>query len=252
MIFHSSLISHAIRMQPSKEVFNNMLHELEMERANPDGADQGFLGSYFSDLLDRPMFHPAHNRSKLNGNYRLPLGYQMDASYYCKTVYFYIWVFHRPFLSLRLLLCFSLRSSTLIFYTDLKLRWSIPCGPNSVITFPSAPWLKPWYWWSWPVLPLGLSWHEQRRITLGWVELDCKCLIVIGFGFAIILENWTRDQVGCSFEWIQKFNQFEIFDRKVVAPSAMDVWRLLTLSCGIMFFCVFHLKVIPSAISIIE
>ena len=51
--------------------------------------------------------------------------------------------------------------------SDLKLRWTIPCGPNSVITFPSAPWLKPWYWWSWPVLPLGLSWHRQRLQTLG-------------------------------------------------------------------------------------
>ncbi|RRT73421.1 hypothetical protein BHE74_00029197 [Ensete ventricosum] len=58
------------------------------------------------------MFHPPTNGTKLYGTYRLPLGYQMDASYYY-----------------------------------LKLRWSIPCGPNSVITFPSAPWLKPWYWY---------------------------------------------------------------------------------------------------------
>lgn len=110
-----------------------MLHEVETKRSNPDGADQGFLTGYFSDLLDQPLFHPTLNGTKLNGNYRLPLGYQMDASYYY-----------------------------------LKLRWSIPCGPNSVITFPSAPWLKPWYWWSWPVLPLGLSWHEQRRNTIGY------------------------------------------------------------------------------------
>ncbi|XP_077245066.1 putative glucuronosyltransferase PGSIP8 [Tasmannia lanceolata] len=128
-IFHTGLFV----LQPSMEVFKNMLHELEIGRTNPDGADQGFLGAYFSDLLDRPMFHPPTNGTLLDGNYRLPLGYQMDASYYY-----------------------------------LKLRWSIPCGPNSVITFPSAPWLKPWYWWSWPVLPLGYSWHEERRKTLGY------------------------------------------------------------------------------------
>ncbi|KAG6531356.1 putative glucuronosyltransferase PGSIP8 [Zingiber officinale] len=128
-IFHTGLFV----LQPSMKVFKDMLHELEIVRDNPDGADQGFLASYFSDLLDQPMFHPPSNGTKLIGSYRLPLGYQMDASYYY-----------------------------------LKLRWSIPCGPNSVITFPSAPWLKPWYWWSWPVLPLGLAWHEQRRENLGY------------------------------------------------------------------------------------
>lgn len=128
-IFHTGLFV----LQPSLDVFKNMLHELEVVRNNPDGADQGFLVSYFPDLLDKPMFHPPVNGTKLDGTYRLPLGYQMDASYYY-----------------------------------LKLRWSIPCGPNSVITFPSAPWLKPWYWWSWPVLPLGISWHEQRRESLGY------------------------------------------------------------------------------------
>ncbi|XP_072986867.1 putative glucuronosyltransferase PGSIP8 [Typha latifolia] len=128
-IFHTGLFV----LQPSMDVFKNMLHELEIVRENPDGADQGFLTSYFPELLDQPMFHPPANGTKLDGTYRLPLGYQMDASYYY-----------------------------------LKLRWSIPCGPNSVITFPSAPWFKPWYWWSWPVLPLGLSWHEQRRKHLGY------------------------------------------------------------------------------------
>ncbi|KAI4372451.1 hypothetical protein MLD38_010680 [Melastoma candidum] len=128
-IFHTGLFV----LQPSAEVFNDMKHQLEVEKVNPDGADQGFIGGYFPDLLNDPMFYPPVNGSKLNGHFRLPLGYQMDASY---------------------------------FY--LKLRWNIPCGPNSVITFPSAPWLKPWYWWSWPVLPLGISWHEQRRSTLGY------------------------------------------------------------------------------------
>ncbi|KAI4303250.1 hypothetical protein MLD38_038903 [Melastoma candidum] len=128
-IFHTGLFV----LQPSAEVFSDMKHQLEVGKENPDGADQGFIGGYFPHLLDKPMFYPPSNGSRLEGQFRLPLGYQMDASYYY-----------------------------------LKLRWNIPCGPNKVITFPGAPWLKPWYWWSWPVLPLGISWHEQRRSTLGY------------------------------------------------------------------------------------
>lgn len=71
-------------LQPSKDVFNNMLHQLDIGRHNPDGADQGFLVGYFPDLLGQPMFYPPANGTKVNGTYRLPLGYQMDASYYCE------------------------------------------------------------------------------------------------------------------------------------------------------------------------
>ncbi|KAM5572887.1 putative glucuronosyltransferase PGSIP8 [Rosa sericea] len=128
-IFHTGLFV----LQPSMEVFKDMLHQLDIGKDNPDGADQGFIGGYFPDLLSQPLFNAPSDGSKLNGTYRLPLGYQMDASYYY-----------------------------------LKLHWSVPCGPNSVITFPGAAWLKPWYWWSWPVLPLGISWHKQRHHTLGY------------------------------------------------------------------------------------
>ncbi|XP_047940337.1 putative glucuronosyltransferase PGSIP7 [Salvia hispanica] len=128
-IFHTGLFV----LQPSMAVFNDMIHELDIGRSNPDGADQGFITSYFPDLLNSPLFLSPPNGTKLDGTYRLPLGYQMDASYYY-----------------------------------LKLRWNVPCGPNSVITFPGASWLKPWYWWSWPVLPLGIDWHRKRLQTIGY------------------------------------------------------------------------------------
>lgn len=80
-IFHTGLFV----LQPSVDVFKDMIRELEVKRDNPDGADQGFLVSYFSDLLNQPLFSPPDNRTTLlTGHFRLPLGYQMDASYYCK------------------------------------------------------------------------------------------------------------------------------------------------------------------------
>lgn len=147
-----------------------MLHELAIGRENRDGADQGFLASYFPDLLDQPMFHQPPNATKLDGNYRLPLGYQMDASYYCEYIsHLFQGFFFFFFNNSHIVIIFIpyLNPCSIFGASDLKLRWTIPCGPNSVITFPSAPWLKPWYWWSWPVLPLGLSWHRQRLQTLG-------------------------------------------------------------------------------------
>ncbi|MBA0709746.1 hypothetical protein Golax_024767 [Gossypium laxum] len=41
---------------PSLEVFKDMIHQLETGKANPDGADQGFTGAYFPDLLDQPKY----------------------------------------------------------------------------------------------------------------------------------------------------------------------------------------------------
>lgn len=156
-IFHTGLFV----LQPSMEVFNDMVNQIKIGRDNPDGADQGFIGAYFPYLLDQPMFHPPPTGATLNGTYRLPLGYQMDASYYCivcltHSILQSSFQFHHFFSNLVCLLD-----------SDLRLRWTVPCGPNSVITFPGAPWLKPWYWWSWPVLPLGISWHHQRHRTLG-------------------------------------------------------------------------------------
>ncbi|KAL1559722.1 putative glucuronosyltransferase pgsip8 [Salvia divinorum] len=140
-IFHTGLFV----LQPSMAVFNDMMHELDVGRSNPDGADQGFITSYFPDLLNSPLFLSPLNGTKLDGTYRLPLGYQMDASYYY-----------------------------------LKLRWNVPCGPNSVITFPGASWLKPWYWWSWPVLPLGIDWHSKRLQTIGYgAEMPIVLLQVV-------------------------------------------------------------------------
>ncbi|CAK7340684.1 unnamed protein product [Dovyalis caffra] len=50
-IFHASLFV----LQPSLEVFKDMLHQLEIGKENLDGADRGFISGYFLDLLDMPI-----------------------------------------------------------------------------------------------------------------------------------------------------------------------------------------------------
>lgn len=72
-------------LQPSEETFKKLVAGLDTKE-NKDGADQGYLMASFDDLLERPLFLPPANGSKLNGFYRLPLGYQMDASYFCEFI----------------------------------------------------------------------------------------------------------------------------------------------------------------------
>ncbi|MBA0584355.1 hypothetical protein Gorai_015171 [Gossypium raimondii] len=68
-IFHTGLFV----LQPSLEVFKDMIHQLETGKANPDGADQGFTGAYFPDLLDQPKFYP-HLRWALQTSHGLSNG----------------------------------------------------------------------------------------------------------------------------------------------------------------------------------
>lgn len=65
-----------------------------------------------------------------------------------------------------------------------------------MITFPGAVWLKPWYWWSWPVLPLGLSWHEQRRATLGYsAEMPLAIIQAVFYLGIIVVTRLARPTI---------------------------------------------------------
>jgi hypothetical protein len=120
-------------------------------------------------------------------------------------------------------------------YYYLKLRWSIPCGPNSVITFPSAPWFKPWYWWSWPVLPLGLSWHEQRHENLGYSsELPVVVIQALLYVGVIAVTRLARPSLSkmCYNRRMEKSTMFLLSLLRVVAA-----WSILA-AYTIPFFLV--------------
>ncbi|GBG83487.1 hypothetical protein CBR_g37199 [Chara braunii] len=128
--FHTGLFV----LKPSRERLYEVFAKLANTSFTPsDGGDQGFLIASYPELLGQPLFVPPSDGVALNGTFRLQFGYQLDASYY-----------------------------------NLKHHWQIPASMAKVITFPAAPSLKPWYWWSWPLLSLSLKWHEQRRELLGY------------------------------------------------------------------------------------
>lgn len=188
-IFHTGLFV----LQPSNETFSIMMHDISIGKENKDGADQGFLVNHFNDLLDQPLFHPPADGSRLTGLFRLPLGYQMDASF---------------------------------FY--LKLKWRIPCGPNSVITFPSVPMLKPWYWWSWPTLPLGLLWHEKRVATIGFmvetpILIAESLLYIIIMLLALIIRQKCASSEKSSMARISCFGRGPCAEKSLYRPWSIKV-----------------------------
>lgn len=198
-IFHTGLFV----LQPSSEVFSTMMHDINAKKENRDGVDQGFLVSHFTDLLDRPMFHPPVDGSRLNGLFRLSIGYQMDAAFYY-----------------------------------LKLKWRIPCGPNSVITFPSVPMLKPWYWWSWPTLPLGLSWHEKRMETIGY-ESETSTLIAESLFYVVtmFLAIIIRQRYAAVEKSFTKscFGRGLYCEKKMCHPLALKILIALLVAVSFLF-----------------
>lgn len=63
---------------------------------------------------------------------------------------------------------FNFWNSTYYFlFIEFVLVRDIPCGWSSVITYCNIPMFKVWNWWSYPILALGLSWHENYHVTIG-------------------------------------------------------------------------------------
>eukprot|EP00899_Mesostigma_viride_P027278 jgi/Mesvir1/7735/Mv11679-RA.1 len=158
-IFHTGLVV----LEPSNDTLTDMLDKLD-ELPSYDGGDQGFLNSYYEDLLVATAFEPGVHKNLDKGLYRLTFGYQMDAVYYYQ-----------------------------------RYKWEVPCSEKSVITFPGLAPLKPWFWWSFPLLELPYYWHEQRRELIGYrhetpaaVALAITFLTVIGVALCLACSQYPQ------------------------------------------------------------
>eukprot|EP00898_Chlorokybus_atmophyticus_P004488 jgi/Chlat1/503/Chrsp103S01099 len=226
-IFHTGLTVLA----PSNDTLNDMLaraHALE----SYDGGDQGFLNSYFADLLAAPLFEP-DAPAQQHGLFRLPFGYQMDQSYYYQ-----------------------------------RFQWEVPCSAKSVITFPGMSQLKPWYWWSAPFLPY--QWHETRRALLGYsAELPAAVTgAVASIAIALLAVAVARKVRGNKWAWCRPVSLLLPHQAKPLVFSALTLafllplwivprtmhpiagWGLYLLHSGGLLVCLYCLSGVTAAIFI--
>lgn len=123
-----------MQVTPNTTLFNNMIQKLP-HLPSYDGGDQGFLNSYFSHLLDAPMFDPKKPPQPRNHTTiftRLPFSWHVDHSAYFPTFNF-------------------------------EFQKTDRCGPPRLIEWLGPPAGKPWFWWNYSVLDLSWVWYGYRK-----------------------------------------------------------------------------------------
>jgi len=132
-VFHTGLMV----IKPDTAVFQDMLKQLA-SLSSDDGADQGFLSSYFADMEFAPLFNVSAGKSE-RPKERLFSGYNLNHMYFYEN-----WNFNRY----------------------RKYHFANLTIPGLSLAYPIAPTWKPWYWYMY----IGLKWHwewDTVRTQLG-------------------------------------------------------------------------------------
>eukprot|EP01114_Cavostelium_apophysatum_P009313 TRINITY_DN22414_c0_g1_i1.p1 TRINITY_DN22414_c0_g1~~TRINITY_DN22414_c0_g1_i1.p1 ORF type:complete len:540 (+),score=109.64 TRINITY_DN22414_c0_g1_i1:159-1778(+) len=177
-VFMNSAVFHTGMMvlKPDTRVFQDMVKKLETS-VSYDGADQGFLVSYFNDLLFAPLFlgrSKEPSEDKLN---RLPVNYNINHMYYYEKS---SWNFYRRF-----------------HFADMRI-------PATSVAYPIAPNWKPWYWWPYIFLTVHWEWYNMRLLVheeislVKWVPFLALMATAISFellnGYTLIT-LWKKFQL---------------------------------------------------------
>jgi len=129
--FHTGLIV----LKPSLETFDNFVEKLNSGLHSYDGADQGFLISYYKNMIYAPLFDlqydpithlPIQSEKPLE---RLQSGYNFNAYYYYGTFSFGVYP---------------------------------KCCPILSVGYPFPPVMKPWVWYTSPICTLHTRYKEVR------------------------------------------------------------------------------------------
>lgn len=115
---------------PNASVYQDMRAVL-YNTPSYDETDQGFLNSYYTEMLRAPLFHI--NQPMVNESFaRFPFAFHTDHSSYYNQ------------------LAFTFEKNPL-------------CGPARDIEWLGPPVMKPWIWWGYSIFDLNWKWYDYRR-----------------------------------------------------------------------------------------
>lgn len=116
---------------PNTSLFLDMIHQLP-NLPSYDGGDQGFLNSYFPQLLHAPLYQSEAPPLSPPPFARLPFSWHVDHSAFFSSF-------------------------------DFAFSHSDRCGQPRLIEWLGPPVGKPWLWWTYGLLDLSWRWHYYRR-----------------------------------------------------------------------------------------
>jgi len=169
-VFHTGLLV----IKPDKEEYQKMLNALSI-LPSYDGADQGFLTEYFSNMEYAPLFNRSAGQSHDRMN-RLQIGYNMNHIYWYEKS---SWQFYR------------------------RQQFANLTIPAYSLGYPITPILKPWYWWSSIIFQVSWVWQGYRNQMGDKWEISFGVRLSILVAFYFLLELLTRRQTRrftCGYE----------------------------------------------------
>eukprot|EP00761_Pharyngomonas_kirbyi_P012659 gb/GECH01012686.1/.p1 GENE.gb/GECH01012686.1/~~gb/GECH01012686.1/.p1 ORF type:complete len:479 (+),score=76.42 gb/GECH01012686.1/:1-1437(+) len=136
-------------LKPSYDRFNHMWQKSK-ELTSYEGADQGFLNAYFSDVITSPFFGPETEPQSEDTDNRLSTVYNVDIG---------------------------------MFYFGGK--WQIPREQHHILHFTFGT-FKPWHWYWHPVFTMNHKWSEVA-IHFAMLTKDKITVILMSIVSAISL-----------------------------------------------------------------
>ena len=211
LLFHTGLMV----IKPDTAKFHSLVHTLfSSDSYSHDGADQGFLCAVF-DMEDAPLYdveavkqHPGVPLE--TDRVRLAIGYNLNQFWYYN---YFTWDFYR----------------------HNQYYWNQYAVPGLTIAYPSAWWMKPWYWYMEAYLYHHWTWQHVRWQLEGYGRWQSVVVSRLLAAVALQLMTWMVMPLVCG---LRATNGVSRVLRAVVGLSPVYVGYAAGGGCFLLSFAI--------------